>query len=64
MRIYAGAPDAESLLAKYGVEYVVVGPHERHEMEQQRMFLNDQFFMRYSLAGETGEYSLYKIARP
>jgi hypothetical protein len=64
MRIYAGAPDAESLLAKYGVEYVVIGPHERHEMEQQRMFVNDQFFMRYSLAGETGEYSLYKIARP
>jgi hypothetical protein len=63
-RIYAGAPDAEALLAKYGVEYVVVGPHERHEMEQQRMLVNDQFFMRYPLAGETGEYSLYKIARP
>jgi hypothetical protein len=63
-RIYAGAPDAETLLAKYGVEYVVVGPNERHEMEQQRMLVNDQFFMRYSLAGETGEYRLYKIARP
>jgi hypothetical protein len=64
MRIYAGAPDAEALLAKYGVEYVVVGPHERREMEQQGMRVFDEFFMRYPLAGETGGYSLYKIARP
>jgi hypothetical protein len=64
MRIYAGAPDADALLQKYGVEYIVVGPHERREMEQQRMIVNDQFFMRYPLVGETGEYRLYKIARP
>jgi hypothetical protein len=64
MRIYAGAPDAESLLAKYGIEYVVIGPHERRVMEQQRIQVNDQFFMRYQLVGETGEYRLYKIARP
>ncbi|MDT4952060.1 MAG: hypothetical protein QOJ02_198 [Acidobacteriota bacterium] len=64
MRIYAGAPDAEALMAKYGVEYVVVGPHERKVMGQQRTFVNDQFFMRYPLAGEKGEYRLYKVARP
>jgi hypothetical protein len=64
MRIYAGAPDAEALLRKYGVEYVVVGPHERQETEQQRVTVNDQFFMRYQVVGETGGYTLYKIARP
>jgi hypothetical protein len=64
MRIYAGAPDAEALMEKYGVEYVVVGPQERREMEQQQIIVNDQFFMRYPLAGETGEYRLYKVARP
>ena len=58
-RIYAGAPDAESLLAKHGVDYVVVGPHERREAP-----VNEAFFARYSLVGETGEYKLYKIARP
>jgi hypothetical protein len=58
-RIFAGTPDAESLLAKYGVEYVVVGPHERREME-----VNDAFFARYRVVGETGEYRLYKIAPP
>jgi hypothetical protein len=58
-RIYAGAPDAERLLAKYGVEYVVVGPHEQRESP-----VNEAFFARYQLVGETGEYKLYKIARP
>ena len=28
-RIYAGAPDARALLDRYGVDYVLVGPHER-----------------------------------
>jgi hypothetical protein len=58
-RIYSGAPDAARLLAKYGVEYVVVGPHEQREMP-----VNEAFFARYKLVGETGEYRLYKIARP
>jgi hypothetical protein len=63
-RIYAGAPDAEALMSKYGVEYVVVGPQEYREMEKQHLRVNDSFFMPYQLVGETGEYRLYKIARP
>jgi hypothetical protein len=59
-RIYAGGADAERLLAKYGVEYVVIGPHERREMQQ----LNEGFFARYRMVGETGEYRLYKITQP
>ena len=58
-RIYAGAPDAANLLAKHRVDYVVVGPHERRESP-----VNEAFFARYKLVGETGEYRLYKIARP
>jgi hypothetical protein len=58
-RIYAGDMDAVSLLAKYAVEYVVVGPHEQREMP-----VNEAFFARYRLVGETGEYRLYKIERP
>jgi hypothetical protein len=55
--IYAGAPDAESLLKKYGVEYAVVSP-------QERSMLNEQFFSRFQEVGEIGEYRLYKITRP
>ena len=28
-RVYAGAPDARAVLDRYGVDYVLVGPHER-----------------------------------
>jgi hypothetical protein len=57
-RMYAGAPDAESLLAKHGVEYVVVSPLERAAIQ-----VNEQFFRRFTKVGETGGYSLYKVAR-
>ncbi|HVS82241.1 MAG TPA: hypothetical protein VHE60_10970 [Pyrinomonadaceae bacterium] len=57
-RIYAGAPDATSLLAKYGVDYVVIDPQE-HSL----MTVNTAFFSRYPELGSTGEYHLYKITR-
>jgi len=57
-RMYAGAPDAESLMAKHGVEYVVVSPLERGAVQ-----VNEQFFRRFTKVGETGGYSLYKVAR-
>ncbi|HEV2882406.1 MAG TPA: hypothetical protein VGX24_14095 [Pyrinomonadaceae bacterium] len=57
-RMYAGAPDAESLLAKHGVEYVVISPLERGATP-----VNEQFFRRFTKVGETSGYSLYKVAR-
>ena len=55
-RIYAGAPDAEMLLARYDVDYAVVGP-----LEKLVLSVNEQFFSRYQKVGEAGEYRLYKI---
>ncbi|MDQ2856458.1 MAG: hypothetical protein M3R68_09020, partial [Acidobacteriota bacterium] len=55
-RIYSGAPDAEVLLGKYGVDYAVVGPNEKLVMP-----VNEQFFSRFQKVGESGEYRLYKI---
>jgi hypothetical protein len=57
-RMYAGAPDAESLMAKHGIEYAVVGP-----LERRAVAVNEQFFTRFEKVGETGGYSLYKLAR-
>ncbi len=54
-RIYLGSPDAYHLLRKHGVEYAVVGPHER--MVQ----INEAFFSKFQKVGEVGDYSLYKI---
>jgi hypothetical protein len=58
--IYAGAADAQSLIAKEGIEYVVVGPLEREEMKQRGVALNESFFARFAKVGEAGGYILYK----
>jgi hypothetical protein len=55
-RIYAGAPDAAQVMARYGIDYVVVSPLERGYMP-----VNEEFFERYQKVGEAGEYRLYKI---
>ncbi len=57
-RIYEGAPDAQALLAKYGVDYVVVDPQERSVMH-----VNDAFFGRYREVVSIGEYHLYKVTQ-
>jgi len=57
-RIYLGAPDAEQLITKYGIEYLVVGPQERIVTP-----VNDQFINRFQKVGEVGEYKLYKTGR-
>ncbi|MCA1614214.1 MAG: hypothetical protein LC800_08755 [Acidobacteria bacterium] len=55
-RIYAGSPDAQGLLDKHGVEYVVVGPLERAGLQ-----VNESYFSRFTKVGETGGYKLYKV---
>jgi hypothetical protein len=57
-RIYAGSPDADALLAKYGVDYVVVSPQEHAVVSP-----NVTFFSRYPEVANIGEYHLYKITR-
>jgi hypothetical protein len=55
-RIYLGGADAPALLAKYGVDYVVVCPQERSVTT-----VNDAFFSRFPQVATVGEYHLYKI---
>lgn len=55
-RVYAGSPDAISILSKYRVGYVVVSP-----LEKSQLAVNEQFFSNFELAGEVGGYRLYKI---
>ena len=56
--IYAGASNAEDLLAKHGVDYIVVTPVER-----SYMIVNDQFFTRFPLVAEVGSHKLYQVER-
>jgi len=55
-RMYLGAPDAEQLMRNYGVDYLVIGPHERIVTPY-----NENFLSRFEKVGEVGDYRLYKI---
>jgi hypothetical protein len=55
-KIYAGGGVADILLRKYNVDYVLVGPEERATLHA-----NDSFFSQYPVAGDTGQYKLYKV---
>lgn len=55
-KIYAGGPQAEELLNKYKIDYVLVSPEERTAMRA-----NEAFFSRYPVAAESGQYKVYKI---
>jgi hypothetical protein len=57
-RMYAGGPEAAGLLARYGIDYVAVGPIERFQMGA-----NELFFEQYQRAVELPEYRLYRIPR-
>jgi hypothetical protein len=54
-RIYLGSPDAEQLIRKYDIEYLVLGPQERLVGP-----INEAFISRFHKVGESGEYTLYK----
>ncbi|MEK7855022.1 MAG: hypothetical protein AAB288_02955, partial [Acidobacteriota bacterium] len=54
--IYSGGPQAEALLQKYGIEYVLVSPEERSAMRA-----NEVFFSKFPVYAEVGQYKVYKI---
>ena len=54
--IYAGGANADELMRKYGIDYVLISPEERNSVAA-----NEQFFKKYPLAAEAGQYKIYKI---
>jgi hypothetical protein len=55
-RIYLGVPEADTLLQKYHVDYVLVGP-----MELASFKVNEQFWSKYKPLSQAGAYRIYKI---
>ena len=54
-RMYGGAADASRLLAQYGIDFVVVGPHEL-------IFgVNEAFFSRWTPILDVEGYRLYQV---
>ena len=53
-RVYAGAPDAETLIGRYQVDYVLIGPEELAFSS-----VNPEFWSRYPKLAQIGQYRLY-----
>ena len=53
--IYAGSPEAEALLSKYGVGYVLVGPREM----EMRSAVDEAWLERFRLIAESASHRLY-----
>lgn len=55
--IYSGSQKADALLAKYEIDYVMVGPQEKIVLKN----VNDAYFRKFTLIAERGEYKVYKV---
>jgi hypothetical protein len=55
-RIYSGGPEAATLLRKYGVDYLLVGPEELAQLP-----MNEQFLSQYRKLAQAGPYRLYRV---
>ncbi|MFZ1699742.1 MAG: hypothetical protein WBO10_01450 [Pyrinomonadaceae bacterium] len=55
-QIYQGSGMTEALLKKYDIDYVLVSPEERNSVKA-----NEEFFRKYPVAAESGEYKVYKV---
>jgi hypothetical protein len=57
-KIYAGLPISETLMRKYGIEYVLIGPEEISDLKADQ-----EFFSRYPLIAQEGQYSVYQVKK-
>ncbi len=55
-QIYNGGGVADILLKKYNIQYVLVSPEERNTLKA-----NEEFFKKYSIIAEAGQFKVYKI---
>lgn len=55
-RIYEGGATADIFLRKYNIEYVLISPEERGSLT-----VNEDYFKRFPLVTEVGEYKVYKV---
>jgi hypothetical protein len=60
-RIYQGDATTELFLKKHGIEYVIISPEERAYFDQIGLALDEEFFQKYPVVAESGEYRVYKV---
>ena len=55
-RIYAGEATADLLLKKYGIEFVIISPSARNDLQ-----VNDGYFAKFPLFAESGDYKVFRV---
>jgi hypothetical protein len=61
-KIYQGLPEADSLLQKYNIEYVVITPEEEYYLSQNgNLKPNLEYFKKFPVIAESGKYKAYKV---
>jgi hypothetical protein len=56
-RIYRAEPGTESLIAKHGIDYVVIGPHERKDLQADEA----AFRKRYPVLVTVGDWTVFDV---
>jgi hypothetical protein len=54
-RIYRGDTEAQSLIARYGVSYIYVGPYEQNELKANKPYFDEH----YTAVFKNGEIAIY-----
>lgn len=60
-RIYEGSALAADLLKKNSIEYVLISPEERDYFKSNNLQLNEDYFRRFPVVAEVGQYRVYKV---
>ena len=55
-RIYEGNATSDILLRKYDIGYILISPEEKSSLT-----VNEQYFQKYPVFAESGQYKVYKI---
>lgn len=55
-QIYAGGGVSDILLRKYDIEYVLISQEEKNTLKA-----NEEFFKKYPVVAEAGQYRVYKV---
>jgi hypothetical protein len=55
-------PEADLLLQKYNIEYVVITPEEEYYLSQNgNLKPNLEYFNKFPVIAESGKYKAYKV---
>lgn len=60
-KIYQGLPDADTLLQKYNIQYIVTTPEEEYYLSQSNLKLNYDYLKKFPVIAEFGKYKLYQV---